>query len=351
MANPSISALEFCQRKFDYLIVGGGTAGLVVAARLTERPDITVGVLEAGPAAVDDPIIKVPGRFGESLGTEYDWQFETVPQPGLNGRRIPWNRGRVLGGTSALNFMTWNRGNRQDYDAWEELGNTGWGWDSLLPFFKKSETFDEPSAEHQSRHHTQFKSEFHGSNGPVRTVHSKEYSMPHQYWHATLDRLSTRTNTSHFSGSNLGAFTTLTSVDPDTRTRCSSATAYYLPNSSRENLVLLTEATVLEINIEKDGRDEWAAKGVKFIHAGQAFVAHAGCEVILCAGSVQSPQLLELSGVGSPDVLEAAGIPLKVCNPNVGENLQDHMSKTLHSMQRQHSSLCAFSPWLRGVLR
>lgn len=129
---PAQSVDSFLSRRFTHLIIGGGTAGLVVATRLSENPNITVGVLEAGPPAFDEPIINVPGRFGETLGTKYDWQFETITQPGLGGRKLPWPRGKVLGGTSALNYMTWNRGCREDYDAWEELGNKGWGWDGLL---------------------------------------------------------------------------------------------------------------------------------------------------------------------------------------------------------------------------
>ncbi len=122
----------FLSTNFTHLVIGGGTAGLVVACRLAENKDITVGVLEAGHAAFDHPGINVPGRFGETLGTELDWQFATVPQPGLNGRSLPWARGKVLGGSSALNFMTWNRACREDYDAWEELGCEGWGWEALL---------------------------------------------------------------------------------------------------------------------------------------------------------------------------------------------------------------------------
>ena len=131
MSIPSISPVEFAKRDFDYLIVGGGTAGLVVAARLSEDPRVTVGVLEAGEASFDTLAINVPGRYGESLGTLTDWQYESTPQRMLRDRSLPWPRGKVLGGTSALNFMAWNRPSRQDLDAWEELGNKGWGWDDV----------------------------------------------------------------------------------------------------------------------------------------------------------------------------------------------------------------------------
>lgn len=126
------SASEFCRHNFDVLIVGGGTAGLAVASRLSEIPDLEVGVLEAGPYVEGDEDVEVPGRFGSTLGTDLDWKFETAPQPGLGGRSLAWPRGRCLGGTSLLNFMTWNRASRQDYDAWEELGCEGWGWEGIL---------------------------------------------------------------------------------------------------------------------------------------------------------------------------------------------------------------------------
>jgi choline dehydrogenase-like flavoprotein len=133
--HPPITPDAFCRQPFDFLVIGGGTAGLVVATRLSENPSITVGVLEAGPAAFHEPTINIPGRFGDSLGKIYDWKFETTPQAGIGGRKLPWPRGKVLGGTSALNFMTWNRGCREDYDAWEALGNEGWGWGDLLCAF------------------------------------------------------------------------------------------------------------------------------------------------------------------------------------------------------------------------
>lgn len=126
------------KQSFDYLIVGGGTAGLAVATRLSENPNVQVVVLEAGPSALngeDGGAITVPGRYGETIGSGYDWKFQTKPQPGMANRCIDWPRGRVLGGTSALNFMAWNRGDRRDYDAWEKFGNAGWGWDDLLYVF------------------------------------------------------------------------------------------------------------------------------------------------------------------------------------------------------------------------
>lgn len=129
---PAITVDDFVSRQFDYLIIGAGTSGLVVAARLSEHAGVNVGVIEAGRSALDEDAIKIPGLFGETLGSTYDWQFETVAQPGLGDRKLAWPRGKVLGGTSALNFMAWNRANREDYDAWRDLGNKGWGWDDLL---------------------------------------------------------------------------------------------------------------------------------------------------------------------------------------------------------------------------
>jgi choline dehydrogenase-like flavoprotein len=126
------TAGAFAATAFDFLVIGGGTAGLAVAARLSENPKFVVGVLEAGSSALGDEAVNVPGRAGAPLGSALDWQFETTPQPGLGGRKVPWARGRVVGGSSALNFMTWNRAHRRDYDDWVELGNEGWGWEDLL---------------------------------------------------------------------------------------------------------------------------------------------------------------------------------------------------------------------------
>ncbi|KAL8833616.1 MAG: hypothetical protein Q9170_004164 [Blastenia crenularia] len=332
----------FLSTKFTHLVIGGGTAGLVVATRLAEDESITVGVLEAGESAYDEPRINIPGRFGETLGTEYDWQFATVPQPGLNGRSLPWPRGRVLGGTSALNFMTWNRACREDYDVWEELGCEGWGWDGLLPYFKKSEHLHPSSTKHQLANHSYHDPLSHGTTGPIHTAYSTQYGASHQYWHDTLEKLGVETNKSHFSGSNVGAWTSLTSVEPELRERSYSATAYYRPNTSRENLVVLTGATVEEVLLKRDWDSEWIAYGARFTYQGEEHEVNVEGEVIVCAGSVQSPQLLELSGIGNPDILRAAGVESKVDNPAVGENLQEHMMTcTIYEIDPQIPTLDA----------
>ncbi|KAI4114864.1 MAG: hypothetical protein LQ345_004434 [Seirophora villosa] len=327
MGSTTSEAEAFLSHDFTHIVIGGGTAGLVVASRLSEDPTITVGVLEAGPAALDEPRIDVPGRLGETLFTEYDWHFETTPQPGLGGRRLPWNRGKVLGGSSAMNFMMWCRGNKGDYDAWEKLGNKGWGWDGMLPYFKKSETFQVPTQDYQKKHQVHYDQDYHGTTGPLHTIYSAEYGVSSKVWHETLNNLGVESNRSHMSGSSVGAWTALTAIDPSTQKRCYSVPAYYLPVSHRENLVVLTNATVRDIILEKG--NAWCdpiAKGVRFIHDLQPHTVNVSGEIILSAGAVQSPQLLELSGIGDPAILCGAGIETAVANPNVGENLQEHMS-------------------------
>ena len=200
------------------------------------------------------------------------------------------------------------------------------------PYFKKTENFHDPGADHKTQHQSHFDSDFHGVGGPLETMYSITYGSSHQHWHKTMHQLSIQTNCSHFSGSNVGCWTSLTGVTPEKRERCYSANAYYRPNSGRSNLVLLTEAVVREIVLENE-KGEWVAKGVKFVHGEKDYVVKTKMEVILCAGSVQSPQILELSGIGSSDILEAAGVDLKVDNANVGENLQEHMSQSPRNLQ------------------
>ena len=196
------------------------------------------------------------------------------------------------------------------------------------PYFKKTENFQAPDKAYEDRHQVFFDQEDYGTDGPLHAIFSADYSAHTQYWHATLSNLGVETNRNYHSGSNVGCWTAPTAVNPKTQERWYSAPAYYLPASHRKNLVLLTESTVQEIVLEKDDDEEWRTKGVRFIHKGQEYEVRVKGEVIICAGSGQSPQLLELSGIGNPEILESAGIETKVANPNVGENLQDHMSRT-----------------------
>ncbi|KAK0264021.1 hypothetical protein LTR35_017449 [Friedmanniomyces endolithicus] len=324
MAETTFPPASLAERTFDYIIVGGGTAGLVVAARLSEDSSISVLVLEAGAPSFDTSAIDIPGRYGEAIGSEQDWQYSTVPQPGLRGRRLPWPRGKVLGGTSALNFMAWNRPSRQDLDAWEELGNHGWGWDEVEPFYRKSEHFTVPSDSDNKQHRLQTELAALGTQGPIPISYMREYSLSHKHWHQTLNNLGVKTNERHMSGSNVGVWTNMVAVDPRTLKRSYSATAYYLPNAIRENLVVITGALAREVSLEQD-HEKWVAKGIRYEYEGDEYQAKASEEVIISAGSVASPQLLEVSGIGNPAVLEAAKISVRVANINVGEHVQDHM--------------------------
>lgn len=195
------------------------------------------------------------------------------------------------------------------------------------PFYKKSENFVEPQdPTKQQQHEIYYSRDAMGVGGPLHITYLPEYSESHAYWHKTLNHLGLETNESHLSGSNVGVWTNVVCVDPRTATRSYSTPAYYLPNADRPNLRVLTDGVVREIVLEQRG-EQWTATGVRFDHGDQSYTIAASQEVILSAGSVASPQLLELSGIGNPSILERAGIKVKIPNLNVGENLQEHMSK------------------------
>ena len=197
----------------------------------------------------------------------------------------------------------------------------------LRPFFRRTETFHTPSSAHQEQYGSSYQAEFNGSTGPVQTTHRNQYMIPHQYWHPTLNKLGVSSNADGLSGSNVGVWNFVTAVDPDRQERSYSASAYYEPVSGRANLHLLTESIVTEILLAPTYKSSgWLATGARVRCGEKELAVKATKEVILSGGSVNSPQLLELSGIGKRDVLQAAGIPVKVHNPNVGENLQEHIS-------------------------
>ncbi len=292
--------------QFDYLIVGGGSAGCVLAARLSEDPTVNVALLEAGP--VDKNIlIHVPMGLGAmaQLGTA-NWKFNTTPQPGLNGRIGYQPRGKVLGGSSSVNAMIYARGQAQDYDAWAAEGNPGWAYKDLLPYFKRSED------------NARGANDFHGVDGPL---HVQDLTSPNGLVPRFVEagRQAGYPVNNDFNGASqegIGAY----QVTHKNGERWSAAKAYLTPNLSRPNLRVFTGAHICKVLLEKKH-----AIGVEFIHEGQTKQLRARLEVLVCAGALQSPQILLLSGIGpKAHLLEHRIVPLHDL-PGVGQNLHDHV--------------------------
>jgi choline dehydrogenase-like flavoprotein len=296
--------------RFDYIIVGAGSAGCVLANRLSEDPAVSVCLVEAGP--VDShPFIHAPIGFsflGENR--KINWRFETVPQPQMNGRRGYQPRGRVLGGSSSINAMVYIRGTAADYDRWAEAGATGWSYRDVLPYFKRSQ--DQERGD----------SEFHGTGGPL-SVSDLRYMNPlsHMFMEATR-QLGLPAN-DDFNGASQEGVGFYQVTQRDGR-RCSAAVAYLAPARGRSNLAVITGAQV-----EKIVTDGQRAVGVECRKGNDRLTLGANREVLLSAGALQSPQLLMLSGIGPAAHLREHGIEVVHDAPGVGENLQDHFDYTV----------------------
>ncbi|KAJ4464622.1 hypothetical protein C8J55DRAFT_566723 [Lentinula edodes] len=321
-------AAAFAQSSFDYVIVGGGTAGLVVAARLSENSAVNVGVIEAGESRFGDPYVDTPAYLGEGFFNPlYDWAYETVPQATLNGRSVALNLGKMVGGGSGLNFMIFGRGCQGDYDNWSQLGiDGGWDWAGLLPYFEKTESvtsgplvtpynLTEPSGTGAGE----------GTSGPLPISYNNFYSEIEGPYAQALLSLGVPQNADPDNGDTTGLFNSAASVDAATGNRSYSGRDYLLPNVGRSNLAVLTGAQATKIQFTQNGGNA-TATGVQFIASGTSYTVSAGKEVILSAGSLHTPQLLELSGIGDEARLSALGIPVVVANSDVGENLQDHQT-------------------------
>lgn len=298
---------------YDFVIVGGGSAGSVLANRLSEVPHWNILLLEAGPDEL--ALSDLPMLFPVLQITPINWKYKTEPNDNyclaMKGRRCNWPRGKVLGGSSVLNAMLYVRGNRKDYDRWEELGNPGWGYDSVLPYFKKSENM----------RIEEFRNDpFHGTQGFLTVELFRFHSAIVEWFLQAGEQLGYQIR--DINGETQTGFTLSHGTLRD-GLRCSTAKAYLRPIHDRENLhiSLLTEVENILINEETK-----QAYGVDFNKVGVKRTVYAHREVILSAGSIQSPQLLMLSGVGPAIHLQDVGIDVVVDSPGVGSNLQDHVS-------------------------
>jgi choline dehydrogenase len=291
---------------YDYVIVGAGSAGCVLANRLSADSRCSVILLEAGPAD-RYPWIHIPIGYAKTMFNQrVNWCFRTEPEPHMNGRRVYWPRGKTLGGSSSINGLISIRGQPQDYDAWADAGNPGWSYAEVLPYFKRLE------------HATDADPRFHGEGGPM-------WCSPIRRRHELIDALIAAgvelgiPRNDDFNGptqEGIGYYHLTTRNG----WRCSSASAYLQPVRNRRNLAVVTEAFALKVGFE--GR---RASSVRYRHRGAEVTVSARREVLLCAGALQSPQLLQLSGVGPADVLRPFDIPVLHELRGVGGNLQDHL--------------------------
>ncbi|CUA69183.1 Oxygen-dependent choline dehydrogenase [Rhizoctonia solani] len=322
---------DFVSRNFDYVIIGGGTAGLALAARLSEDSDTSVGVIEAGEYLPDDPLINTPASsFSIPRNATYDWQFKSAPQVNANSQVINLPRGKVLGGSSAINSMVFDRASKVEYDAWDKLGNPGWDWDGLLPNMEAAERFTgvDPFRVNyaNSSQIDIFLSQ--GKNGPVAASYNTWYSDIVLPYGKSMVNLGVPVNFDPDSGNAFGTFNSATSVNRTTGRRSYAANTYYAYNAHRPNLIVLTGAQATKVNFRNasDSKTEdLIATGASFVHKSQTYTVKANKEVILSAGTFKSPHVLELSGIGNSTILEKNGIKTLIDLPTIGENYQDHL--------------------------
>ncbi|MGE3912852.1 MAG: GMC family oxidoreductase, partial [Chloroflexota bacterium] len=299
-------------RHADYVIVGSGTAGSILAGRLSLDPHVTVALLEYGgmdtnPAIYEKPLTSMFSLW-DPKAVE-NWGYSTEPQPGLGGRSIDIARGKVLGGSSAVNAMIYVRGNPRDFNNWSALGADGYSYEEVLPYFKKSETFHAPA------------SPYHGENGPLSIIN---YLKPSSVGHAFIEAAAALGATQTYNDYNGADQTAGAGFYQSTRTpdgvRVTAASAFVKPNLGRANLQLITQSRATRLLT-----DGTKVTGVEYVGPDGVQTIMADREVIVSAGAFETPKLLMLSGIGPADQLAAHGIEVVQNLPGVGQNLQDHM--------------------------
>jgi choline dehydrogenase len=312
---------------FDYIIIGAGSAGCVLANRLSENPANSVLLIEAG--GPDKKMeIHIPAAYSKLNHTEVDWGFETEPQPHVLNRKMYLPRGKTLGGSSSTNAMAYVRGNRADYDQWAAMGNSGWSYEEVLPYFIKSE------------HNEQITNDYHGKGGPLNVTYATGFRTPiaDAFVKACVENGIPQNhdyNGAEQAGTSLFQFTI------KNQKRCSTAVAFLKPVLHRPNLKVLTFAHTKQILIEKD-----RAVGVEYITGKNTTeIAHANKEVILSAGAFNSPQILMLSGVGDSEELKKHGITTKKHLAGVGKNLQDHLFTGVSALSHVPTANDSLSVW------
>lgn len=294
--------MKITAMSFDYVIVGGGTCGLLLANRLSEDPKTTVAVIEPGEDTRNNPNVTDPDNFVVPFDTSIDWSYPSTAQPGAANRSLTFHSGKAIGGTSTINGMTYIRADAAEIDAWEALGNKGWNWDALLPYYKRTERFTPPT-EAQKDVGASFEPEYHGDRGDMHV--GFRYALPNGSFHGlvqdTWEKVGYPVNSDVNSGGTRGFSVWPMTIERESDVRWDSARAYYYPIEGRENLLLLRGTGLNLIWGEEAECDVQKATGIRYIDgSNRTITIGVDKEVILSAGALRTPLLLESSGIGNP---------------------------------------------------